>query len=191
MKNNIVIQAINATLKDPEGQVWLEGLYKKVSSEGGTGSYLPMTPKEVQKTIEEADWKVDTIREGDRPSTILVAKGVHGLYNMRNLEDLPEGAELVVAKFHGDKPQLGWVSDDYAGTPTNELRAICGTDQDGNGTFLITVFPGPDIASEAIEAPEELIGKTISVEEAKSFGASYCKVVSSTTAQAALGKERR
>ena len=98
---------------------------------------------------------------------------------MRSLNDLDDSEKLVVAKFHGDKPQLGWVSDDFAGTPTDELRAVCGIDQDGNGTFLITVFPGPEIDPQAIEAPEELDGKTITVAEAKRFGATYCKVVSS------------
>ena len=182
MKKNIVMQSINATLKDPEGQKWLNGIYKKVSSEGGTGSYLPKTQQEVQKAICEADWEVETTRTGDRPSAVLVARGINGFFNMRSLLD---DTELVVAKYHGDKPQLGWVSDDYAGTPTDELRAVCGTDQDGNGTFLITVFPGPDIAPKAIEAPEALLGKVITVAEAKAFGASYCKVVTTAAAKAA------
>lgn len=185
---NTVMQAIEATLRDPEGQDWLEGIYKKISSEGGAGSYLPMTQQEVQKAIREADWEVETTRTGDRPSAVMVARGIQGFYNMRSLKDLPDDAGLVVAKFHGDKPQLGWMFDDYAGTPTDELRAVCGTDRDGNGTFLITVFPGPDIAPEAIEAPEELLGKTITVAEAKRFGASFCKVVTTAAVQEALAR---
>ncbi len=188
MKKNIVMQSINVTLKDPKGQEWLNGIYKKVSSEGGTGSYLPKTQQEVQKAICEADWEVETTRTGDRPSAVLVARGINGFFNMRSLADLPDDTELVVAKYHGNKPQLGWVSDDYAGTPTDELRAVCGTDQDGNGTFLITVFPGPDVAPESIEAPEELLGKVITVAEAKAFGASYCKVVTTAATKAALAE---
>lgn len=174
---NTVLEAINTTLQDPEGKGWLEGIYKKISSEGGTGSYLPMTPEEVQETICNADWQVEVIREGDRPSKVMVAKGVDGFFNMRSLEDMEDNDELIVEKFHGDKPQLGWVSDTYQGTPTSELRAICGTDQDGNGTFLITVFPGPDVNPQAIEVPEEFLGKKITVAEAKRLGASYCKVI--------------
>ncbi len=189
MKNNIVTQAIEATANmGQEGIEYLEGIFKKISSEGGTGSYLPMTPEEVQKTIEDADWEVELVREGDRPSAILVAHDVQGFYNMRSLEDLPDDEKLVVDKFHGVKPQLGWVSDNYVGTPTDELRAICGIDQEGNGTFLITIFPGPDVTPEAIEAPEKLLGKKITVKEAKRFGASFCKVVTTTAVQEALAK---
>ena len=174
---NIVAQAIQATLNDPEGQEWLEGIYKKISSEGGTGSYLPMTPEEVQEAIGSADWETEVTRSGDRPSVIAVARGINGFFGMRSLDDLDGDEKLVVARFHGERPQLGWVADDYSGTPTDELRAVCGTDQDGNGTFLITVFPGPDVSSEAVEAPEEYLGKTVSVAEAKRFGAKFCKVV--------------
>lgn len=183
-----VKQAIDATLQDPEGQGWLDEIYKKISSKGGTGSYLPMTPDEVEKTIKEADWEIEAFYGGGRPSAVMVARGIKGFYNMRNLEDLPDDAELVVARFHGDKAQLGWVSDDYIGTPTDELRAICGMDQAGNGTFLITVFPGPNIVPEAIEAPEELVGNKITVADAKAFGARYCKVITTAAAQAALSR---
>lgn len=185
---NIVMQAIEATLRDPEGQGWLEGIYKKISSEGGTGSYLPMTPEEVEKIIKNADWEVENIVDGDRPKAYLLARGFTGFYNMRSLEELPDDAELLVAKFHGDKPQLGWVSDAYTGTPTDELRAICGIDQDKNGTFLITALVGKLIDTEAVEAPMELLGETITVAEAKAFGASYCKVVTTAAAEAALAK---
>lgn len=179
MKRNVVLQAIEATRKNPEGQAWLEGIYRKVSSEGGTGSYLPMSPEEVRKVVENADWEVEVIREGNRRSVIAVMRGVLGVYNMIRLADLDDDRKLVVANFHGDKPQLGLVSGDYAGTPTDELRAVCGTDQDGNGTFLITVFPGPNINPEAIEVPEKYLGQTITVGEAKLLGASHCKVVKS------------
>lgn len=188
MKKNIVMQAIEATLRDPEGQGWLEGIYKKISSEGGTGSYLPMAPEEVRQLIEGADWEVESIVEGDRPKAYLVARGFKGFYNMRSLEDLPDDAELLVAKFHGDQSQLGWVSDTYTGTPTDEVHAVCGIDQEKNGTFLITALVGKLIDAEAVEAPEELLGKTITVAEGKAFGASYCKVVTTAAAEAALAK---
>ena len=183
-KNNIVTQAIEATLRDPEGQEWLEGIYRKISFKGGTGSYLPMTPEEVRELIEGADWEIETGKE-DEKKTIAVVRGIKGFYRMRDLEDFSGSEELIVAKFHGDKPQLGWVSDTYAGIPTDELRAVCGTDQDGNVTFLVTVLVGDDIEPAKIEAPAELLGKTITVAEAKAFGASYCKVVTSATAKAA------
>ena len=182
---NIVMQAIEATLRDPEGQGWLNEIYHKISFEGGTGSYLPMAPEAVRKAIEEADWEIEDIVEGDRPKAYLVAHGFNGFYSMRSLEDLPNETKLLVAKFHGDKPQLGWVSDIYTGTPTDELRAICGIDQDKNGTFLITALVGKLIDAEAVEAPEELLGETITVAEAKAFGASYCKVVTTAAAKAA------
>ena len=187
-KNNIVTQAIEATLRDPEGQEWLDGIYRKISSEGGTGSYLPMTPEEVKAVIEEADWEIENTVEGDRPKAYLVTHGVNGFYNMRSLEDLPDDTELVVGKFHGDRPQLGWVSDTYTGTPTDELRAVCGIDQDENGTFLITALVGKLIDEEAIEAPMELLGETITVAEAKAFGAGYCKVVTAKAAKEALAE---
>ena len=182
---NIVMQAIEATLRDPEGQDWLEGIYKKISLQGGSGSYLLMMPDRVELAIKEADWEIESIVEGDRPKVYLVARGFEGRYNMRSLEDMPEDAELVVAKYHGDKPQLGWVSDDYAGTPTDELRAVCGIDQDENGTILITALVGKLIDEEAVEAPMELLGETITVAEAKALGATYCKVVTTAAAQAA------
>lgn len=189
MKDNTVKQAIEATrAMGTEGQDWLNGIYRKISSEGGTGSYLPMAPEEVRQLIEGADWEIEETVEGDRPKMYLVTRGVNGFYNMRSLEDLPDDTELVVAKFHGDQPQLGWVSDAYTGTPTDELRAICGIDQDKNGTFLITALVGKLIDAEAVEAPEELLGEMITVAEAKAFGASYCKVVTTEAAKAALAE---
>lgn len=184
---NIVLQAISATLTDPEGQEWLEGIYRKISSEGGTGSYLPMTPEEVEETIKSAEWEVETT-DHERNSIILFTHGIKGFYNMRSLEDLPDDAELVVAKFHGDKPQLAWVSDDYKGTPTDELRAIVGIDETGTVTFFITAYPGPAIMPEDIEAPEQFLGKKITVAEARRFGATYCKVVTEEAVEKALAK---
>lgn len=190
MMNNIVGQAILATLNmGSEGQGWLEGIYKKISSEGGTGSYLPMNPEEVAEIIRNASWEVETVKGGDRPSAIAVTKGINGFYNMRSLEELDDSEMLAVEKYHGDKPQLGWVSDEFLGTPTDELRAICGTDQDGNGTFLITVYPGPVVNPEDIEVSEEYLGKVITVAEAKRLGAKFCKVV--TTKAVEEAKERR
>lgn len=187
MKNNIVTQAIEATLRDPEGQDWLDGIYRKISSEGGTGSYLPMAPEEVRELVEGADWEFEYAINEERKA-YLVTHGVNGFYNMRSLEDLPDDTELVVGKFHGDRPQLGWVSDHYTGTPTDEMHASCGIDQNTNGTFLITIIVGRLIDEEAIEAPEELLGETITVAEAKAFGASFCKVVTTAAAKAALAK---
>jgi hypothetical protein len=179
---NIVLQAIEKTMENPEGQKWLEGIYRKVSYEGGVGSYLPISPEEVEKTIKDANWEVEEIREGDRPSAVLVARGIEGFYAMKSLDELPERGILVVGKFHGNKPQLGWVCMDDPDIETDELRAVCGLDQDGNGTFLITVFPGPNIDPKAIEAPEELVGQTITVAEAKCFGATYAKIITSSEA---------
>lgn len=187
--NNIVAQAINSTLLDPEGQGWLDGIYKKISSEGGTGSYLLQTPEEVEETIKNADWKVETVNGGNRPSTIALAKGIQGFYNMRSLDELSDSEVLVVEKYHGNIPQLGWVSDDFTGIPTDELRAICGTDSEGNGTFLITVFPGPNINPEDIEVSEDYLGKEITVAEAKRLGAKFCKVVTHKSVEGA--RERR
>lgn len=176
---NIVKQAIEATMgMGTEGQEWLDGIYRKVSYMGEAGSYLPVAPEEVEKIIKTANWELEAIREGDRPSAVLVARGVEGFYAMKSLDDLFDNEILVVGKYHGDKPQLGWApwdgSDD---TPTDELRAIVGIDREGNGTFLITVFPGPNIDPKAIEVPEELLGRTITVKEAKRLGASYCKTM--------------
>lgn len=189
MKDNVVTQAIQATLMDPEGQDWLNGIYKKVSSEGGTGSYLPMTPEEVEKTIKNADWKVEETVEGDRPKMYLVTNGIQGFYRMRSLDELADDEELLVAKFHGDRPQLGWICDTYAGIPTDEVHAVCGIDQEKKATCLITVIVGELIDAEPVEAPEELLGRTITVAKAKKFGATYCKVV--TTAAAEAAKEAR
>lgn len=184
---NIVKQAIEATLRmGAEGQEWLEGIYQKVSYMGETGSYLPVSPEKVEEIIENAEWEIEAIHEGDRPSAILVAHGIEGFYAMKSLNDLPDKGILVVGKYHGDRPQLGTVCLDDPDTPTDELRAVCGTDKEGNGTFLITVFPGPNVDPKAIEVPEEFVGKTITVAEAKRLGASYCKVVTSSAAVAAL-----
>ncbi len=190
MMNNLVAQAIKATLNmGSEGQEWLEGIYKKISSKGGTGSYLPMNPEEVAETIRNAKWEIETVNGGDRPSAIAVAKGINGFYNMRSLDELDDSEMLAVEKYHGDKPQLGWVSDDFTGVPTDELRAICGTDSEGNGTFLITVFPGPNINPEDIEVREAYLGEVFTVAEAKRIGKKFCKVV--TTKAAEEARERR
>ena len=187
MKKNVVTQAIS--YMGSEGQEWLEGIYRKISSEGKTGSYLPMSPKEVEETLLTADWQIETVNSGDRPSVIAVARGISGFYGMRSLDELDDDELIVVEKYHGDKPQLGWVSDEFIGTPTDELRAICGTDQDGNGTFLITAYPGPNVDPKDIEVPEEYLGRRITVAEAKRLGAKFCKVVSAKAAEKA--KERR
>lgn len=181
--NNIVMQAIAATQKmGTEGQEWLDGIYKKVSYMGDAGSYLPVAPEEVEEIIKTADWEVEIVREGDRPSAILVARGIKGFYGMKSLDELGDNEILVVGKYHGDKPQLGWVCLDDPDIPTDELRTVCGLDKEGNGSFLITVFSGPNIDPKGIEAPEELVGKTITVAEAKRLGATHCKVVTSSTA---------
>lgn len=178
MNKNIVMEAVVSTLKQgQEGIDWFNGICKKISKDGGTGSYLEMSPEEVERTILGADWEVEDVIADKR--AICVAKGIRGGYNMMCLVSgiLGDEVELVVEKFHGDKPQLGWVNDVITGTETNELRAVCGIDQDGNGTFFITAFPGPNIEPDAIEVPEEYLGKTITVAEAKRLGASYCKIV--------------
>ena len=59
MKKNVVTQAIKHM--GSEGQEWLEGIYRKISSEGKTGSYLPMSPKEVEETLLTADWQIETV----------------------------------------------------------------------------------------------------------------------------------
>lgn len=185
-KNNIVTQAIESTkAMGTEGQEWLDGIYRKISFEGGTGSCLLMAPKAVRKLIEGADWEIEEIVEDDRPKAYLVAHGTHGFYRMRSLDELADDEKLLVAKFHGDKPQLGWVSDVYDGILTDEIHAVCGIDQEKNGTFLITVIVGKLIDAKAVEAPEERLGETITVAEAKRFGASYCKVVTTAAAKAA------
>lgn len=187
---NTVVEAIQATKNmGTEGLEWLNGIYQKISSEGGTGSYLPMSPEEVEAVIENAEWKVEAVNGGDRPSVIAVAKGIRGFYNMKNLDELDDTTELVVEKFHGSKPQLGLITE-CLGTPTDQLRAVCGTDQDGNGTFLITVFPGPNIDPKDIEAPEAYLGRTITVAEAKRLGAKFCKVVSTKAAEKAREEVR-
>ena len=171
---NLVTESINNTLRDPEGQEWLNGIYKKISIEGGAGSYLPMTPHEVEEVIKNASWEVEAILPG---KAVLVSRGIAGYYGMMCLEDLPDNEKLLVGKYHGERPQLGLIiSDDFPGTPTDELRAVCGV-QGGDGTFLITVFPGPNIAPEAIEAPGLCPGQIVTVKEAKRLGASFCKVV--------------
>ena len=73
---DIVLQAIEATLDNPEGQDWLDRFYLMASGKGGTGKYLPMTPERVKEVVENADWEIETIRDGYRPLFVALTKGV-------------------------------------------------------------------------------------------------------------------
>ena len=175
---NIALESINNTKKAPGGQEYLNHIYEKAIINGGIGNYLPIASDEFEEVIKNASWEVEAIRPGKKFSAVLVSKTIPGIYNMIRLGDLPDNEKLVVGKYYGDnKPKLGLLCNDFAGTPTNELRAVCEV-QRGDGTFLMDIFSGPDVASEAIEMPDEYIGKTITVKNAKKLGKSFCKVVS-------------
>lgn len=189
----VFLQSVYATLLDPEGLGYLLGICTKISYKAESGSYCHQSPEDIWLILMTANWEIESVQEGERPSVLLTAKCPHayGSLGIRCLADMDERAELVAGKFHGEKVQLGWgAPDGLAGrTSTDTLHAVCGVNDKGDGTLLITAFPGPNVPPEKMEVPEEYNGKIITVKEARALGAEWCKIVTSKAAQAAL--ERR
>ena len=179
-------QAVEATKQLDGGKEYLAGIWKKISKEGGSGSYLDRSAEEVEElfTIDNLPWRFEKIQEDEngRRSVVLLLTGFPGYWGMIDLNELPNNTKLLAAKWHGEHVQLGYVSDTFASTPVEEFRAICGIDDDGNGTFLVTAFPGPNVPPEEVQVPNAYELQTISVAKARSFSATYAKVIRSATA---------
>ena len=184
--NELFGKAVLATKALEGGKDYLDGIWKKISREGGSGSYLDLSAEEVAElfTSNDLPWHIEKVQKdkNGRRSAVLLLTGFPGFWGMIELDELPDDAKLLAAKYHGERVQVGYVSDMFAGTPVEEFRAICGIDDHGNGTFLVTAYPGPDVPAKEIEVPDQFEGQVLTVAEAKSLGATFAKVIRSATA---------